>query len=195
MPRESFFTRWRNYQLSRLELVFSVVVLLVLVSVFLNYMIIMMARAERSMVEASIVNLNSALRVQAMQIYMNDGPTALDRLQHANPVTLLEQRTDWQPGETFDAVQMATLAGVRSQAALPGYAGAMTAEQAADLESGSWYYDTGAGALVYLVRNTEMFRSELPGRARLRYRLEVDAGDDRARHVVLESLDEYQWLF
>ncbi|MDZ7735452.1 MAG: hypothetical protein U5P41_04420 [Gammaproteobacteria bacterium] len=163
MARDSLFARWSHYQLSRLELVFAVIVILVLISVFLNYMIVMLARAERSMVDNSITQMNSALRMQAMQVYVDDAFTGIAAMRHANPVRLLEQQPEWDVSDQLKSAQLATMARARSEAALPNYAGEMDGDAAAELDAGSWYFDTDSRALVYIVRNAELFRSELPG--------------------------------
>lgn len=205
MARESLFARWSHYQLSRLELVFALIVLLVLVSVFLNYMIVMLARAEHSMVERSILNLNSALRIQAMQAVGKDADR-IAAMQHGNPLALLEQQTGRQGFDHLQPTQQAAMARARSTAMLPNYAGERDSSAAAELEAGSWYFDTDSSALVYIIRSAEVFRSELPGRARLRYRLELDYEDrdadgqftpgvDQLRNVGLQPLDAHQWLF
>lgn len=205
MTRESLFARWSDHRLSRLELVFVVIILLVLVSVFLNYMIVMMARAERSMVETSIVNMNSALRVQALHALANNDGSKIEDLRHANPVTLLEQEIDWDQPQTTESARMATLVRTRNSAMLPNYAGELTTEAGLELEAGSWYFDTEKDALVYLVRNAEVFRSELAGPARLRFQLEIGNaanpdkipanGGNAISQISLQPMDEYQWLF
>ena len=205
MARDSLFARWSHYQLSRLELVFAIIVILVLISVFLNYMVVMLARAEQAMVDNSITRINSALRLQAMQVYVDDAFTGIAAMRHANPVRLLEQQPEWDVSDHLESVQLATMVKARSEAALPNYAGEMGGDAATDLEPGSWYFDTDSRALVYIVRNAELFRSELPGRARLRYRLELNYDDqdsdgrftpgiDRYRDVELQPVDDYQWL-
>lgn len=205
MTRESLFARWSDHRLSRLELVFVVIILLVLVSVFLNYMIVMMARAERSMVETSIVNMNSALRVQALHALADNGGAEIDDLHHANPVALLEQEIDWDQPEAMESARMATLVRARNSAMLPNYAGELTTEAGLKLEPGRWYFDTEKDALVYLVRNAEVFRSELPGPARLRFQLQIGnaenpdkvpgTGGNAISQISLQPMDEYQWLF
>ncbi|MCS3904483.1 type II secretory pathway pseudopilin PulG [Methylohalomonas lacus] len=202
MARESLFARWSDHRLSRLELVFVVIVLLVLVSMFLNYMLVMMARAERSMVESSIINMNSALRVQALHALANNGGSEIENFRHANPVALLEREIDWDQLEAKDSARVATLVRARNSALLPNYAGELTTEAGMELDPGSWYFDTEKDALVYLVRNAEVFRSELPGPARLRYQLEIGAGGNPEQasgatigQIRLQPMDKYQWLF
>jgi len=205
MARESLFARWSHYQLSRLELIFAVIVILVLISVFLNYMIVMLARAERAMVENSITQMNSALRMQAMQVYVDDASDGIAAMRHANPVRLLERQPEWDVSDQVKSARLAAMVRARSEATLPNYAGELEGDAAAELDAGSWYFDTDSRALVYIVRNAELFRSELPGRARLRYRLELDYDDqdgdgrftpgvDRFGSVEMQPVDDYQWL-
>ncbi len=205
MTRESLFARWSDRRLSRLETVFVVIILLVLVSVFLNYMIVMMARAERSMVENSIVNMNSALRIQALHALANNDGAEIGKLRHANPVALLEREIDWAQSQASESTRISTLVRARNSAMLPNYAGELTTEAGLELEPGSWYFDTEKDALVYLVRNAEVFRSELPGPARLRFQLQTGNaenpdkaagnGGNAISQIGLQPMDEYQWLF
>ncbi|MEX2517396.1 MAG: hypothetical protein WD572_10920 [Gammaproteobacteria bacterium] len=207
MDRQSLFSRWTDYRLSRLELVFALIILLVLISIFMNRMIIMLAQAERSMIENSIVNLNSALHVQGLYLNMSAGSEVVTIMEHANPVDILMQQPAWD----FDDPDLGpeaqrTLVESRMVRPLPNYAGELSAGEGQWLEPGSWYFDTDTSALVYLVRNSEVFRSELDSPARLRFRLELDYTDmdgdgefspavDRLNSLGLQPLDEYQWLF
>ena len=86
-------------------------------------------------------------------------------------------------------------------------AGAYAAQAAADPGSvapGSWYFDTNARHLVYVVRFPEQFSSALPGPARARWRVEPDYDDrdgngrfepgrDSARGLRLVAVEPYQW--
>lgn len=207
MDSQSLFSRWTDYRLSRLELVFALIILLVLISVFMNRVIIMLAQAERSMVENSIVNLNSALRVQGLYLNLSNGSAAAATLEHANPVQILMQQPEWD-FEQQELQPEALAALVKSRMALPlqNYQGDLGTAEGMELAPGSWYFDIDNNALVYLVRNSEVFRSELDGPARLRFRLELDYTDvdgddefspetDRLNSLGLQPLDEYQWLF
>ena len=207
MSRISLFGRWSDYQLSRLELVFAIIVILVLLSIFLNRMIIMLAHAERSMIETSVVNMNSALRVYALHAQMRNDYQTLSAMQHVNPVVLLNEQPDWKlTRDQFEAEQLAATVKARVSGKLPNYAGEMSETEAAELPAGSWYFDTDNRMLVYRIRNAEIFRSELSGPARIRYQLKLDyidnAGDgrytpgiDTLRSVNLQPLDDFQWLF
>lgn len=207
MDRQSLFSRWTDYRLSRMELVFALIILLVLISVFMNRMIIMLAQAERSMVENSVVNINNALRVQGMYLNMSAGSDAVTIMRHANPVNILMQQPAWDFDDSdLNPEALRALVESRMSRPLPNYAGELSAGEGQQLEPGSWYFDTDTSALVYLVRNSEVFRSELDGPAQLRFRLELDYTDidgdgefspavDRLNSLGLQSLDEYQWLF
>ena len=206
MARVSLFGRWSDYQLSRLEVVFAIIVLLVLLSIFLNRMIIILAQAERALVENSIVNMNSALRVYTAHLQMTAGLQALADLQHVNPVPLLEQKSDRDLSTQVESEQLATMLRARTTAALPNYSGEMTEAEAVGLADGSWYFDPEQLALVYRIRSAEVFRSNLPGPSRIRYRLELDFEDrdgdgkfspsvDQFNTFSLKPLDDFQWLF
>jgi hypothetical protein len=205
MASSSLFSRWSDYQLSRLELVFAIIVILVLLSMFLNRMVVMLAQAERVLVENTIVNLNTSLRFYAAHKQMTANSAALSDVHHGNPVRLLEEQPDNPVPMRAGSEQMAAMLSVRSTTALPNYAGEMTETEAVNLHGGSWYFDPEQRALVYLVRNAEVFRSNLPGPARIRYRMVLDfqdmnndgrySGVDKYNDLGLKPLDDYQWLF
>lgn len=206
MSRISLLGRWSDYQLSRLELVFAIIVILVLLSIFLNRMIIMLAHAERSMIETSIVNMNTALRLYALHAQMRSDYQALSAMQHANPVELLNKQPEWGMAGQLESDQMATVVKARMSGRLTNYAGEMSEADAVDLTAGSWYFDTGKRILVYRIRNVEVFRSDLPGPPSIRYVTNLDYQDidgdgkfspdiDQFRNISLRPLEDFQWLF
>lgn len=181
--------------------------ILVLLSIFLNRMIIMLAHAERSMIETSVVNMNSALRVYALHAQMRSDYQALSAMQHANPVELLNEQPDWKlTSDQFEAEQLAATVKARMSGKLQNYAGEMSETKAAELPAGSWYFDTDSRMLVYRVRNAEVFRSDLPGPPSIRYVTNLDYQDidgdgkyspdiDQFRNISLRPLEDFQWLF
>jgi hypothetical protein len=205
MAGTSLFRRWSDYQLSRLELVIAIIMILVLLSMFLNRMVVMLAQAERVLVENTMVNLNSALRFYAARLRMTANAEALSNVQHRNPVKLLEEKPESPESIEAGSEQLTAMLSVRSSTALPNYAGEMTEAEAVNLKGGSWYFDPEQRSLIYRVRNAEVFRSDLPGPARIRYRMVLDfqdlnndgrySGEDKFNNLSLEPLDDYQWLF
>lgn len=112
-----------------------------------------------------------ALRVQAEQLAMNQvlADVRSATLQHAlhlqasgaapepnaNPV-------DWLPQPP------------------PNYMGALAGPDPATIPAGQWYFDTREQLLVYRVDHATYFDSPLPGPARARFKLVVNAADNEA---------------
>lgn len=198
--------RWSSYQLSRLELVFAIIVLLVIFSVILNRALVYLAIAERAFVDTTVMNINSALQIHAMQKYVDTGQRGLAELQDMNPVGLVGRQPEQMPGVEGGIEQFTSILEQRLRKPMHGYQGEFDEPDLKQMTPGSWYFDSREGVLVYMVRNRELFRSSLEGPARIRYRVIIDyvdrTGDDRFdprrdeyRGVRLQPVDEYQWLF
>lgn len=206
MAQTSLFARWSDHRLSRLELIFAIIVILVLLSIFLNQMIILMARAERTLVENSIVNINSTIRMYWLQHSLENNHEKINNMHHANPIKLLEQVSPQGENNDFKSPQLAALLEARSGVRPHNYVGELMTGDAKEMEPGSWYFEIDSNALVYLVRNKAVFRSELPGQAKMRFQLELAYTDldqdgrytpniDNINHISMQAMDEYKWLF
>jgi general secretion pathway protein G len=136
--------------------------------------------AERTHVITMIGKLRSALGLQVAERALEQGIPAVIALQGSNPMDLLQVPPHNYRGEL------------------------QTADPAA-MEGGGWYFDVGAGELVYRVEFEEHFSSPLPGPARIRLALKAsyrdlnnngrfDYGQDRLQNVSLEQLDPYRWI-
>lgn len=131
-----------------LELVIVVILVAVFFVVAIDRILPLRGDAEAAHVAGTVGALRSALGIEVSGVLLHGGVDAVEALAGSNPMRLLAERPD-------------------------NYLGAMDGVDPAVLPKGAWYFDTGTGELVYLVRHTEYFRSDLPGEPRLAYRVEL----------------------
>ena len=196
--------RWPDRNLSRLELVIAFVIILALIGLFMRHMYIVFAEAEQSMVNGTVNNINSALKYQALFYLMKEDYRDLADLAAVNPMDAMQgnQMNRLLSGGTISSKQVGT--EYRSIIKPGNYIGAFDDPDPSELGKGVWYYDTGRRLLVYIIRNTEFFSSDLGGMPRLRFRIEVEYEDtdgngvfdppvDKYRSVHISCLDHYEW--
>ncbi len=197
--------RWANRSLSKLELAAAVIVIGTLMAVFVGRGLQVFAAAEKQAVQATILNVNSALRILFYRMIINRQMHEAILWRGANPFVLMET---WGTAEDVaTAVEHPVLArfGAMSGAMGAHYIGEFDVVDPAVIDGGTWYFDRRDTALVYRVRNREFFRSTLPGPARIRYRLEVyfdDLNRDGAYNsdsevisdVKLTAMEKFSWI-
>ena len=188
--------RWTSRNLSRLELVCAILVLALLIGTFLGRGLRLFATAEEQALQATILNMNSALRVQFYQLAMSGRADEVSRWQGANPIAVL----DGSAGSLETDAIIAHPELARFQAAAAGlgasYRGEFDAADPESIATGEWYFHRNESVLVYRVRNREFFRSSLPGTPRIRFRLEVQYNPDSKLpvNVAIRPVDAYQWI-
>jgi hypothetical protein len=198
--------RWIDRDLSRLELVVAWSIILVLIGLFARHMLIVFARAEQSMVNRMIININVSLKYQAVFFIMKEDYKALARLAEMNPVDTMQgdQINELLQEGAITAKQVTS--GYTSPIKPANYIGEFDAPDPDNMEKGVWYYDTRNRELVYIIRNGEYFNGDLKGVPRLRFKVEVEYTDkngngvfdpprDTYRSVHLVNLDHYKWAF
>jgi hypothetical protein len=138
---------------NRLELALVTLVVAVLLSVVLSRFFGLMVDAERLHLMQVENRLKNALSLEMSSYVVRGQWRRLAELADSNPMQLLDDTPENYLGERFEP----------------------------DLEiqpAGVWLFDASRRVLVYLVRNTAEFRSELPGRARVEYRLVLHFRDN-----------------
>jgi hypothetical protein len=197
--------RWASRNLSRLELVAAILVLALLVGTFLGRGLRVFAAAEERSLQATVLNMNSALRIQFYELVIAGRAADAAAWQGANPVRLLEGFGGTM--ETGTVIEHPELARFHAVAAGLGthYLGEFEFPGPASVEGGQWYFDLSEAVLVYRVRNREFFRSQLPGAPRVRFRLDLQFDDlngdgqynpesEIPADVAIRTVDEYQWI-
>lgn len=197
--------RWQDYQLSRLELTFAVIILLIVLTAMLNRAVTYFSMAERALVNNVVTNINTALRLREAAYHASGQSAKIATLAGSNPVELIASRPEnYAAMVTGDRANQALL-NVGMSRPLARYIGEFDNPQPSAYRRGSWYYDTGEGHLVYMVRNREYFATALPGPARMRFRIDLEYRDrnDNGRYdetadellgVKLKPVDEHEWL-
>jgi hypothetical protein len=197
--------RWTDYQLSRLELAFAIMVILVILSVIMNRALVYFTVAERALITNTVVNIDTALRFETARRLIENDRAGLGKIQGMNPMILMEKR----PVDYDDILSRVHRHAGAIELRLSGppadYLGELANPDPASIPKGSWYFDLANRELVYKLVNPELFRSSLEGPARIRFQVAVSYKDrngngsfdpeiddfDSAR---LRALDEYEWL-
>jgi prepilin-type N-terminal cleavage/methylation domain-containing protein len=162
-----------------LEMVLVVAIVSVLVIIALDKLSGVRVDAERVAMETVIGSLESALNVTLASHAVKGRLEALAALAGSNPMDLLAKTPR-------------------------NYLGALSAPDPHAIQGYAWYFDRGAGALVYRVQNVEYFATDLPGPARARWRVALvfddfdgdgayQPGLDAVEGLRLETLEPYRW--
>lgn len=197
--------RWSSRNLSRLELVVTMSLLGMFVAVFIGHGLRIFAAAEARAVQASVVNVESSLRMLFYQMMIEGRATEVQQWRGANPAELVQSFGALVDTETLVMIPDLARFGALSGSLGGRYLGEFESLDPATVAAGHWYFDRADAALVYRVRNAEFFRSPLPGPARVRLRLdllfddldengEYNPGAEQLSGVVLRPLDDFQWI-
>lgn len=129
-----------------LERLVALILVLILVSVFFVRVEKISIVAERESVQQCLSSIRVGVQMFVLSDVMRGRIADMRAYENANPMRLQDQEK------------------------LPvNYAGEFSAEEAAGLRGGQWYYDTTAGQLVYRVSHYPLYEGD--ARRELRYRL------------------------
>lgn len=128
------------------EFVWVVLLVGVLSMVVLDYMLRYIEVAEKSAMENTVVNLQSALRLRLMEALLHNDVEEVVRLANENPINWLQEVPRNYAGE-FDDPEPGVVA------------------------EGKWYYDLKSKELVYLVDSGREFTPGPDGRKWVRWRI------------------------
>lgn len=185
--------RWADRQLSRLELVVVVIIFSLVLGVFLQYMLKMLATAERSLLANSAININSALQYRAAQFALSGDFVSILAMQRMNPFTVAGLDPDWLVPETEARVpQQQMLAGMAIMRVPGNYLGELDNPDPANIEGGKWYFDLHNSTLVYRIDNAEYFDTNLPKPPRVVFAVEIDYEDHNTNMLFDPQIDEYR---
>lgn len=186
--------RWANRQLSRVELVIVVIILGFILTVFVQYMLKMFAIAERSMLSATITNINTAMQYRAAGYALRGDYTSLEAMQDMNPFSPASADPGLLIPEVETGLPLQQLAGVAYMQVPGNYLGELYNPDPADIEGLRWYYDLSDRTLVYRVDNAEYFDSNLPGPPRAEFLVRIDYKDHNTNNRYEPLIDEYQGI-
>lgn len=159
----------------RLEFAVVAVVLAALMGLLLQRVIEYQERAEKTALELTIRNLRSALRWEIGQRMIHGAAADIAQLAGANPIAWLAQP-------------------------LPGYRGERGGPAAAQIEAGSWYFDSATRELAYLPRLRNHLKTRANRTGELRWRLQAlknAPGADvnpAVTEIVLVETERYRWF-
>ena len=196
--------RWRDRNLTRLELVVAWLIIAVIIGVFVRTMLIIFTKAERTMVNTTVNNINTALRYSAALAVMQGNTKFLAGLAQRNPFDFVQNRQVLQhfPSASHFNVLSARMAAYATPPS--NYLGVLDNPDPATLKAGNWYFDKSDKTLNYLVSNSEYFHSSLGKIPRIKLKVVVDYNDangnkrfdpgvDEFKSVSLRSIGKYSW--
>jgi len=195
--------RWSDRNLTRMELVMALLILALLIGYFSRYVLLVFAQAERSMINRTVININTALNFRASMAVMRGQYDELQLLIKMNPME--EMQSSPEINHFDNGINNISLAFARSIVSTPSNYGGIIASDIPDtMEKGKWYFQQDDHVLVYKVSNSEFFSSDLEGPARIRFRIKIDYNDNNANgqydqnsdeyhSVKLQSIDHYSW--
>lgn len=196
--------RWLDRNLSRLELVLSWLVIVFIIGLFVRTTLVIFTKAERTMVNTTINNINTALKYRAAIAVMQGDTKFLAGLAQQNPFTFVQNRQPLkQPAGANRFDELSDLVSAYSGPP-SNYLGELDDPDPATLKAGNWYFDTSDKTLNYLVSNTEYFHSDLDATPRIKLKVIVDYNDlndnnrfdpgvDEFKSVSLQSIGRYSW--
>lgn len=158
----------RQLGASRLELLLVVIIISLLAGWLLHTLRFYQELTEKTVIESTIVNLRSGLRLKIAELIIKGEGERQLALAHSNPVQLLEQPPR-------------------------GYLGEM--RQPGKLPPGSWYYEQDRAELVYIPNLTaNLTLADGSQATNLRWQLRANKGGVGELAVDIELLTPYNWF-
>lgn len=183
--------RWRDRNLSRIEMVIVVVMFIVLIGVFSRYVLTVFAEAERNMINITVMNINTALKYKASIAVMKRNYDELESIVNMNPMDIMQARTE--TASINNDVYSVSSALVESTLMMPeNYGGNVYSNDPNFMEKGKWYYQPLERLLVYRLRNDEFFNSSYGDSDRLRFETALIYQDRNGNRQYDENVDVYE---
>jgi len=197
------YHRWIDRNLTRLELVVSLMVILVFFGVFLRQSLVVVAMAERTALNTTIANINSSLSVAAAKCLLLNDAQCLAAMQGMNPMGSL---TYAEAELLYLRNKVDIFEDKFKMTPPPNYVGVRFKPDPDELDAGFWYFDLSDNTLVYTVKNDEFFFSDIPGKPRVKFRVDLEYNDnngndkfdlqaDEFTAVKLRNVNSYHWNF
>lgn len=184
--------RWLDRNLSRMELVVAWMIIVLFFGFFMRYMLVIFAKAERTMVETSIVNINSSLKYHAALAVIKNDEDFLYGMKTRSPYSIIEsaQQAYLKANDSFNTnIQLKSLITVPDN-----YLGELYNPDPAEIDAGLWYYDLNDMTLNYRVRNSEFFYSDLGNVPLIKFKLHIEYNDVNENGIYDEKIDEYNYV-
>ena len=197
--------RWINRDLTKLELIISLVVLSIFIGTFSRYMLIVFSKVEKTMIERTVVNINTAISYHAAFSVIKGDTAYFDQIVNMNPMDLM---TDgFSLANQIYNTQDIDAIGVNYYLTPPSnYGGEVIDDTDPSLKPGKWYFDQDDNFLFYKLSNSEYFISNLEGPSRVRYKSKISYIDqdidgefnssvDKFLSLNMEPMDLFEWTF
>lgn len=183
--------RWRDRNLTRLEFIVSCTLIAIFIGIFIRSTLVVFARTERTMVDTTIVNINSALQYQAAIAAMLGNDEFITKSLVESPFKLLQSA---QASYTENVTKLKNRVNIPVTAfvnAPANYIGELDNPDLTQIKPGQWYYDRGDHTLDYRIRNTVYFNGGIAGFPILKFRVVVDYNDRNGNGVYDHGVDTY----
>ncbi len=199
-------SRWLDHRLSLLEGIMAWLLIAIVIGLFSRYMFAVFSKAEQSMINSTVININTAINYKAaFALIKGDNDYAIELLK-MNPMELMTENIDVE-GIEYATKEINSFITIKSiGVSLPNYGGVVFDDSEPLLEAGKWYFDQDDYILFYKLENTAFFNSDLQGPTRIRFRVSFNFVDqdgdnifnplvDEFSSMGLEKIDDYSWSY
>ncbi len=197
--------RWSDRNLSRMELVIALLILTMMIGFFSHHMYSIFGKVEKSMIDRTIININSALNYHAAFALMNKDIETLNQMGSMNPMILMTNSVGLADNSSDD-LDIKFIVENNISRTPSNYGGVVIDDSDQSLDSGQWYFDQDDRLLFYKLSNAEFFTSDIDGPARVRFKVHlnyIDQDDnklfnplvDKFTSINLDAVDHYEWSF
>lgn len=167
----------RHAGATRMEFLIRLTFVAVIAVVLLDRMLYYQEYAEKTVMEATMVNMRSGMRVRIAELMIAERNREIVDLLRQNPVTWLEKMP-------------------------PDYVGEIDSAALAKPPRQGWFYDPGKRELVYIPGLSRYFESDREGRKLIRFRViakvlpraDDSSGPRYAEGLEIVSINQYRWF-
>lgn len=169
--------RWIDRNLTRAELTISLCLIALFIGFFAKYVLVILIRVERTMVDTTIVNLSTALKYNvAMEVLKGNDEYVLI-IMDGNPVHHIQSLDNSYDGIENRRIDDAGLPDTKLLIVPPNYIGELRKPDPLSIEPGSWYFDLDEKMLVYRLRNYDLFLTDSNQAPIIKFGVVVDFED------------------
>ena len=198
--------RWLDHRLSFIEGIFAWLLIAIAIGLFSRYMFSVFSKTEQSMINSTMINIESAINYKAAFALMKGNNEYIKELLKMNPMDIMTENIDMEDIE-YGTEEINSFIAIKNMGvSLPNYGGIVFDDSEPLLESGKWYFDQDDHILFYKLENAEFFNSDLQGPARIRLRVSLNYTDqdddnifnplvDEFNSISLEPIDDYSWSY
>ncbi len=198
--------RWIDRNLTRTELIMALLLLSVMIGFFSHHMYLVFGKVEKLMIDRTVLNINSALHLEASVAIMKRDGGSLQKLELINPMDLMKNSIGLEDFIDDQKEKNVLLAKNNIVITPSNYGGIVVDDSDPNLEPGHWYFDQDDYLLFYILNYSEFFTSGLDGPPRIRYKVEMnfidqdnddvfDPSVDKLNSIKLNAVDEFEWSF